>query len=126
MPLAFRILPVNFSGTNVAVQVTCGVATRTIQTRVLERDWFLAHPARRRSTVPTLSQMSRKDEPAARRRLRPTHRKPSVTNPNSRSELGSGTAAAGSMLPEVTMLVLTRKPRKLPSEPVPPAPKKNG
>jgi len=34
----------NFSGANVAMQISCGGKTRTIQTRVLERDWFLAHP----------------------------------------------------------------------------------
>jgi hypothetical protein len=40
----------NFSGAIVAMQVTCGGAARTIQTKVLERDWFLAHPGTPKST----------------------------------------------------------------------------
>lgn len=44
----------NFSGANVAMQFTCGGATRTIQTRVLERDWFLAHPGTPKNTNWTL------------------------------------------------------------------------
>lgn len=40
----------NFSGAHIALQMTCGGVTRTIQTSVLERDWFLAHPGTPQNT----------------------------------------------------------------------------
>jgi len=40
----------NFSGANVALQISCGGAKRTIKTSVLERDWFLAHPGTPKNT----------------------------------------------------------------------------
>jgi TonB family protein len=35
----------NYSGANISLQVSCAGATRTIATRVLEHDWFPAHPS---------------------------------------------------------------------------------
>jgi TonB family protein len=40
----------NFSGANVSLQLSCAGETRTIQTSVLERDWFLASPGTPRNT----------------------------------------------------------------------------
>lgn len=34
----------NFSGANISLQMTCGGRFRTMEMRVLERDWFLTHP----------------------------------------------------------------------------------
>ena len=45
----------NFSGATISLQISCGGATRTIQTRVLERDWFLAHPGTPKNTSWTLT-----------------------------------------------------------------------
>ncbi|HTZ49893.1 MAG TPA: hypothetical protein VMH20_20070 [Verrucomicrobiae bacterium] len=49
----------NFSGANVAMQVTCGGTTKTMEMRVLERDWFLAHPDTPRNTSWTLELLSK-------------------------------------------------------------------
>jgi len=44
----------NYSGARIALQVSCGGISRTIQTSVLERDWFLAHPGTPQNTSWTL------------------------------------------------------------------------
>ena len=49
----------NFSGANISLQITCGGATRTIKTSILERDWFLAHPGTPKNTNWTLELLSK-------------------------------------------------------------------
>jgi len=49
----------NFSGAHIALQIACGGTTRTIQTRILERDWFLAHPGTPQNTSWTMKLLSK-------------------------------------------------------------------
>jgi hypothetical protein len=52
----------NFSGAHVSLQASCGGETRTIETSVLQRDWFLARPGTPKNTSWTMELLDKLNE----------------------------------------------------------------